>query len=94
MYTTPRVVKRATHTLATCKYPAFPVPIPGVYIEVVYGTRGCPGVMGTCDYRPELICILITDVYSTLVGRAECISMGVLAVGWIVLLDFVTFGCG
>ena len=38
-----------------CKHPASPVPIPGVHIEVVYGTRGCPGVMDTRDYRSELI---------------------------------------
>jgi hypothetical protein len=45
-----------------CKYPASPVPIPGVHIEVVYGTRGCPGVMDTCDYRSELICGSITGI--------------------------------
>ena len=46
-----------------CKYPASPVPIPGVHIEVVYGTRGCPGVMDTCDYRLELIYGSTTDTY-------------------------------
>ena len=48
-----------------CKYPAFPVPIPGVHIEVVYGTRGCPGVMDTCDYRSELIYTPTTVMYGT-----------------------------
>ena len=52
-----------THT--PCKYPAFPVPIPGMHIEVVYGTRGCPGVMDTCDYRLELIYIPITGMYGS-----------------------------
>ena len=46
-----------------CKYPASPVPIPGVHIEVVYGTRGCPGVMDTCDYRSELIYGSTTGMY-------------------------------
>ena len=46
-----------------CKYPASPVPIPGVHVEVVHGTRGCPGVMDTCDYRSELICGSTTGMY-------------------------------
>ena len=46
-------------TRTPCKYPASPVPIPGVHIEGIYGTRGCPGVVGTCDYRSELIYIPI-----------------------------------
>ena len=52
---TTRVVTGDLDAHTPCKYPASPVPIPGVHIEVVYGTRGCPGVMETCDYRPELI---------------------------------------
>ena len=46
-----------------CKHPASPVPIPGVHVEVVYGTRGCPGVMDTCDYRSELIYMPIVGTY-------------------------------
>ena len=51
---TTRAVTGDLDTHMPCKYPASPVPIPGVHIEVVYGTRGCPGVMDTCDYRSEL----------------------------------------
>ena len=36
-----------THT--PCKCPSSLVPIPGVHIGVVYGTRGCPGLADTCD---------------------------------------------
>ena len=46
-----------THT--PCKFISTQPPrcqlIPGVHIEVVYGTRGCLGVTDTCDYRLELI---------------------------------------
>ena len=53
-----------------CKYPVSPVPILGVHIEVVYGTRGCPGVMETCDYRSELIYGSTTGMYG-IVERHE-----------------------
>ena len=52
-------------THKSCKYPAFPVPISGVHIEVAYGTRGCPGVMDKCDYRSELIHIPTMGMYGT-----------------------------
>ena len=29
--------------------------IKGVHIEVAYGTRGCSGMVDTCDYQSELI---------------------------------------
>ena len=69
VWTTIRAVIGDLDTDTPCKYPASLVPIPGVHIEVVYGTRGCPGVTGTCDYGPGLIYIPITDMYGTLVGR-------------------------
>ena len=56
---------------------ASPVPIPGVHIEVVYGTRGSPGVIGTCDYRSELIYVPIVDTY----GAVECHEANLRRVG-------------
>ena len=59
-----------THT--PCKYPAFPVPIPGVHIEVVYGTRGCPGTRDghikllVNKPRLELIYVPTTGMYGTI----------------------------
>jgi len=66
-----------THAHTPCKYPASPVPIPGVHIEVVYGTRGSPGVIGTCDYRAELIYVPIVDTY----GAVECHEANLRRVG-------------
>ena len=62
-YATTRAVTGDLDAHIPCKYPASPVPIPGVRIEVVCGTRGCPGVMDTCDYRLELIYGSTTDTY-------------------------------
>ena len=42
------------------------MPIPGVHIEVVYGTRGCLGVMDTCDYRSELMYGPTAGMYGTI----------------------------
>ena len=66
VWATTRAVTGDLDAHTPCKYPASPVPIvpiPGVHIEVVYGTRGCPGVMDTCDYRSELIYGSITGMY-------------------------------
>ena len=63
VWATTRVVTGDLDAHTPCKYPASSVPIPGVHIEVVYGTRGCPGVMDTCDYRSELIYGPITGMY-------------------------------
>ena len=46
VWTTTRAVTGDLDAHTPCKYPASPVPIPGVHIEVVHGTRGCPGVNG------------------------------------------------
>jgi hypothetical protein len=63
VWATTRVVTGDLDAHTPCKYPASSVPIPGVHIEVVYGTRGCPGVMDTCDYRSELIYGSTTGMY-------------------------------
>ena len=47
---TTRAVTGNLDSHTPCKDPASPVRIPGVHIEMVYGTRGCPGVMDTCNY--------------------------------------------
>ena len=63
VWATTRAVMGDLDAHTPCKYPASSVPIPGVHIEVVYGTRGCPGVMDTCDYRLELVYGSTTDMY-------------------------------
>ena len=55
VYTTSRAVTGDLDAHTPCKYPASPVPIPGVHIEVVCGTHGCPDVVDTWDYRSALI---------------------------------------
>ena len=65
---TTRAVAGDLDTHTPCKNPASPVQIQGVHIEVVYGTRGCPGVMEACDYRPELVYVPIVGTY----GAIEC----------------------
>ena len=66
MYTTPRLVTRAIYTLTTCKYTALLVQIPAVYVEVVCGTRECPGDMVACTYRSELIFVPTTGMCDTI----------------------------
>ena len=63
VWTTTRAVMSDLDAHTTCEYPVSPVPIPGVCIEVVYGTHGCPGVMDTCDYRSEPIYGSTTGMY-------------------------------
>ena len=63
VWATTRAVVGDLDTHTPCKYPASPVPIPGVHIEVVYGTRGCSGEMDTCHHRSELIYGSTTGMY-------------------------------
>ena len=60
MYTTPRAVTRVIYTLIACEYIGILLQMLAVYIEVVWGTRGCPGDMVACTFRSEIIYVPTT----------------------------------
>ena len=66
MYTTPRAVTRAIYTLTACEYTGILLQMLAVYIEVVCGTRGCPGDMVACTFRSELIYVPTTGMCGTI----------------------------
>ena len=51
------------------------MPIPGVHIEMPYGTRGCPGVMDTYNYRPELIFGSTTGMYGIIFFAGDVVRV-------------------
>ena len=69
MYTTPRAATLAIYTLTECEYTGILLQMLAVYIEVVCGTRGCPGDMIACTFRSELPYVPTTGMRDTIERR-------------------------